>query len=180
MRPILIFFSACLLCSTDILSQKITINGEPGSPKLTWDDFKGKPDKSSPYFAYTYWDIFYSWAEVKFSGDTVKWDVKITLDLAKDRTWKKKDNISDTLLKHEQGHFDIGRMCAKEAQEKVRATVFLKNTDYKEKLRQVVTGVVMKYKYMNEQYDEETKHSANRVQQWKWDDLLTKEIDNYR
>jgi len=82
----------------------------------------------------------------QFKGDTLKWDVKIILELTKD-SWKKTDKLlSDTILKHEQGHFEIGRICAAEAHERVKATVFLKTNDYREKLRLLITGIVDKYK----------------------------------
>jgi hypothetical protein len=151
-----------------VSAQKILVNGKEASPQLTWDDFKGKPDKSSPFFAYTYWSITYTYDAFSFKGDTVKWNVQIILDLTKD-SWKKKDKLSDSLLKHEQGHFDIGVLCAQECQSLVNATVFLKNTDYLYNLRRIVGNTVEKYKRMNGQYDSETNHGKNRPAQFKWD-----------
>src|SRR5688572_4581520 len=123
-----------LLLSHTLYAQEIRVNGQPRTPILTWDDFKGKPDKSSPFFAYTYWTINCLYDAFTLKGDTVKWNVKIVLDLTKD-SWKKKDKLSDSLLKHEQGHFDVGRICAFEAQSLVSSTVFLKNSDYRQNLR---------------------------------------------
>lgn len=163
-----------LLCSLQTAAQRIIIDGEETSRLLTWKDFPGKPDHDVTYFAFTYWNITYQYDAFKFKGDTVKWQVNITVDLGKN-SWKKRDKITDTLLKHEQGHFDVGIMCAMELQEKVNNTVFMKN-NYQAKLSEVIKEVVDRYKKMDLQYDEETNHSANREQQWKWDALFAATI----
>ena len=170
-----VLFCAIIASPHFVSAQKILINGVEGSPQLTWEDFKGKPDKSSPFFAYTYWSVTYRYAPFSFKGDTVKWNVEIILDLTKD-SWKKKDKLSDSLLKHEQGHFDIGVICAEECQSVVNATVFLKNTDYKYNLQRIVGNTVEKYKRMNAQYDIETNHGKNREAQKRWDTFFAERL----
>ena len=143
------------------------INGEETSRLLKWSDFSGNPDNGVDYFAFTYWNISYKYDAFQFKGDTIKWQVQIILDLGKN-SWKKKDKISDTVLKHEQGHFDVGIICAMELQERINNTIFLKG-DYQVRLSAVIKEVVDKYKKMDLQYDVETNHSVKREEQWKWD-----------
>lgn len=163
-----------LLCSLQTAAQKIIINGEETSRLLNWDDFTGKPDKGSPYFAFTYWNTTCKYDAFRFKADTVQWKVQVTLDLGKN-SWQKRDKVTDTLLKHEQGHFDIGILCAMEMQQKIDGTVFLRN-DYQSKLSAIIKDVIDKYKKMDLQYDEETNHYANREQQWKWDAFFESKI----
>jgi predicted secreted Zn-dependent protease len=158
-------------------AQRIIIGGEETSGLLKWSDFTGSPDYGVEYFGFTYWNISYNYDAFQYKGDTAKWQVQITVELGKN-SWKKKDKITDTLLKHEQGHFDIGILCAMELQQRVNATVFFKN-DYQAKLAVLIKEVVDKYKKMDLQYDEETKHHANREQQWKWDAFFAEKIKRY-
>jgi predicted secreted Zn-dependent protease len=155
-----------------VSAQRIIIGGEETSRLLKWSDFTGSPD-----YGVTYWNISYSYDAFQYKGDTAKWKVQITVELGKN-SWKKKDKITDTLLKHEQGHFDIGILCAMELQQRVNATVFFKN-DYQAKLALLIKEVVDIYKKMDLQYDEETKHHANREQQWKWDAFFAEKIKRY-
>jgi predicted secreted Zn-dependent protease len=163
-----------LFCSMQTSAQRIIIGGEETSRSLKWSDFTGSPDYGVEYFGFTYWNISYSYDAFQYKGDTANWQVQITLELGKN-SWKKKDKITDTLLKHEQGHFDIGILCAMELQQRVNTTIFFKN-DYQAKLAVLIKEVVDKYKKMDLQYDEETKHHANREQQWKWDAFFNEKI----
>lgn len=169
-----LLLSVIILYSVSSFAQHIIIDGKETSRLLTWNDFKGRPDNGVEYHAFTYWNITYKFDAFKFSGDTVKWQVQITVELGTN-SWKKKDKITDTLLKHEQGHFDVGIICAMELQERINSTVFFKN-DYQSKLSAIIREVVDKYKKMDLLYDEETKHHANREQQWKWDAFFESRI----
>jgi hypothetical protein len=168
------FFIIAVL-SFQASSQRVLKNGIEGSPVLTWDDFKGPADNGSPYFAYTYWYVSYSYAAFQFKKDTVDWKVIITVELT-NNSWKRKDKLSDSLLKHEQGHFDIGRICAKEAQRKVNASVFLKTSNYQEKLKAMIVEIVDRYRLMDLKYDEETRHGAIPKEQMKWNTFFRDEL----
>jgi hypothetical protein len=167
-----VFFLFCCLQAT---AQKIMIGGEETARPLTWDDFKGKPDKESPFFAYTFWNIGTRYDAFQFKGDTVDWKVTVIYELGKD-SWKKKDKTSDSLLKHEQDHFDIGRICAAELQSKINSTVFLRS-NYQTKITLMVNECISKCKKMNYQYDEETNHGGKRDQQLKWDAFVKEELE---
>lgn len=163
-----------LFCSLQTFAQKIIIHGEETSRLLKWDDFTGRPNMESPYFAFTYWNTTYKYDAFQFKGDTVKWQVQITLDLGTN-SWRKRDKVTDTLLKHEQGHFDIGIICSIEMQQKINTTVFLRH-NYQAQLSTVIKEIVDKYKQMDLLYDEESNHHANREQQWKWDAFFANKI----
>ncbi|MBI5856238.1 MAG: DUF922 domain-containing protein [Sphingobacteriales bacterium] len=159
-------------------TQRVIIDGKESSPILTWDDFKGRPDEGSTYNAFTYWYVSYGYDAFQFKGDTAKWKVKVTLEL-ENRSWKKDGKVNDSLLIHEQGHFDIGRICALEVQRKVDNTVFFRS-NYAASLKQMVDEIIEKYRKMEKDYDKETDHYHNREQQKKWDNFFMKELDKYR
>jgi hypothetical protein len=173
-----IFVGFFLLCCLNASAQKIMVGGEETSRLLTWDDFRGKPDKGSPFFAYTFWTIQTQYDAFRFKGDTVDWKVTVIYALGKD-SWKKKDKTSDSLLRHEQDHFDIGRICAAELQSTINSTVFLRS-NYQSKIFAMVNECITKCKKMNAQYDEETNHGGNRGQQLKWDAFVSGELQKLK
>jgi Bacterial protein of unknown function (DUF922) len=153
--------------SAVVSAQVIVINGEQTNRPLTWDDFRAAPDPASSHFAYTYWNIFYKYDAFDFNRDTAKWKVIISVELG-NNSWKRKDKVTDTLLRHEQGHFNIGILCAMEIQEKVDHTAFFR-ADYETGLMAIIKEKIEKYRKIEQQYDHETEHFSNREQQWKWD-----------
>jgi hypothetical protein len=165
-----------LLISINIVvcAQAIVINGKQTNRPLTWDDFRAEPDPSSSHFAYTYWNILYKYDAFDFKYDTAKWQVNISVELG-NNSWKRKDKVTDTLLRHEQGHFNIGILCAMETQEKVNHTAFFRY-DYQSRLMAIIREKIEKYRKIEEQYDRETQHYTNREQQWKWDRFFASKL----
>ena len=163
-----------LFTNLQTFAQRVLINGEETSRLLKWEDFKGRPDNGSPWHAFTYWNISTRYDAFQFKGDTAKWNVIVTVEFG-NNSWQKKDKVTDTLLKHEQGHFDVGIICAMELDQRIKATPFLRN-NYQAKLNEMVKEVIAKYVQIEKEYDEETNHFANREQQWKWDAFFAGKI----
>ena len=159
-----------------VVAQKVFINGKEGDRPLTWNDFKGKPDATSPFGAYTYTLFRTQPGSFTFKGDTVKWDqpVEFWVELGKD-SWVKKEKCSDTLLQHEEGHFSIGKLLVLELNNRMKNTVFLKD-NYRHQLIAIPKEISEKYKALEQAYDNETDHSKNRLQQWKWNQRLKEEL----
>ncbi|MGQ0738700.1 MAG: DUF922 domain-containing protein [Bacteroidota bacterium] len=163
-----------IIVGSFLYAQVVVINGEQTNRQLTWNDFRGAPDPASSHFAYTYWNIFYKYDAFDFKGDTAKWKVIISVELGSN-SWKRKDKVTDTLLRHEQGHFNIGILCAMEIQEKADKTVFFRH-DYQLRLVALIKEVIEKYRNVELQYDKETEHFFNRKQQWKWDNFFSAKL----
>jgi hypothetical protein len=173
------FFSFLLitgmLCSTgESFAQTVIINGEKNNRPLRWADFTGNPDNNTDLFAYTYWYVTYKWGPFSFKGDTVKWKVEVTLELEK-RSWQKSEKVSDSLLVHEQGHFNIGLLFARTFQQRVNNTVFLRH-NYEAKIAEIFNEELEKFRQLEIKYDQETDHFTNREQQKKWDDYFKKAL----
>lgn len=174
----LLLYFCLLFCITEGISQTVLIRGEKTSRSLTWDDFTGAPDHQSNLFAYTYWYVTYKWGPFGFSGDTVKWKVDVTLELEQ-RSWRKPDKVSDSLLAHEQGHFNIGLLFARTFRNRVNKTVFFRH-DYERRIGEIFREELDRFREMETRYDRETRHFHDRVQQKKWDAYLKKELESTR
>src|SRR5882762_9638566 len=141
----LLFFIGCF---QNIFCQDVIISGVNKNRLLTWADFTGTPDENSTFAANTYWKLNYGFGGVSFSGDTVKiTSFSVGIELDKTKSWIKKGRATADLLKHEQGHFNIGLICQQELIRQVKTTVFFKPS-FEEKLKQIFTDASAKYDAM--------------------------------
>lgn len=160
---------ALLICAgTMAFAQEIIINGTTKNRPLTWDDFKALPDQNSYYDANTFWNITYNIHGISFKGDIAKINrFSVILKLDEKFCWAKPGKQTNILLKHEQGHFDLGLICQREIFTELNNTVFLK-ADFQKKLPAIFSSILEKYRLLGIKYDEETDHSNNQAAQDRW------------
>src|SRR5690242_9054287 len=85
-----------------------TIHWRP-TYQLKWNDFKAAPDKSAPFAAQTDCSISYAYT---FQNNV--FSVSVISYFNRNRSWAKNKTTSDSsLLKHEQGHFNINELFAR-------------------------------------------------------------------
>lgn len=162
--------------STLSFSQDIFINGVNKNRPLTWDDFKGTPDTNSTATAFTVWNINYSLTGVSFKGDTVKIsNFAVKLEFDEKKSWSKPEKQTNNLLKHEQGHFDLGLICQREILRQLNNAVFLK-ADFQNKLQTIFSSALEKYRLLGLKYDAETAHSINQPAQDNWNVFFATEL----
>jgi len=166
-----------LICSSSLaFAQEVIINETNTNRLLTWDDFKGRSDNSSPHDAHTYWDLSYSMQGIYFKGDTAKiGSFSVKLELNGKRSWVKKEKQSTYLLKHEQGHFDIGLICQREVIRQLNNTVFFRS-GFQEKIQSIFSTIMQQYQLLGNTYDGETRHSMNPDAQERWNLFFAKEL----
>ena len=157
-------------------AQKIFINGQEGNRPLVWNDFSGKVDKSSEFNAVTYWGVKYNTATKK-DGATGKFTATIEFILEMDpkKSWVKKGKETDELLKHEQGHFNTGLLCLKELVAKTANLTEVSESSFG-KIQTLFFEILAKYQKIDLQYDAETNHSENKIEQAKWNQFYANEL----
>jgi len=165
-----------ILFSFFTYSQKIIISGQEGLRKLTWNDFTGQVDESSLFVAFTWYNYKFKYSSAQFIGDSVVLkDFQVILQLDPKKSWAKQDKVTDDLLIHEQGHFNIGILFMNELLLKINSAKFFRNswtTDFPK----VIKEVSQKYAEMGVTYDEETNHAKNKRQQAKWNEMFQSTI----
>ncbi|MBK7734978.1 MAG: hypothetical protein IPI36_06940 [Chitinophagaceae bacterium] len=173
-KILILFFT--LLISLNLFSQKIIVNGQESNGKLTWDDFTGKADKSTPFKAFTSFRYKTKIEGISFVGDTAIINgYEVILELDPKKSWAIKDEVSDELLVHEQGHFNIGILCIREIMVKFKQTKFT-TSNFSQLLSNLFKSTTNKYSELTLNYDKETDHSKNKVQQEKWNKFFTEEL----
>ena len=122
----------------------------------------------SSFSAYTAYKTNYRTENVQVFGDAVSvGKFEVTLEFDAKNSWAKQDRLSDELLVHEQGHFDIGMLFVKELLAKFKNAKLTK-ANFNSVLQNIMTETSKKYNAMGIDYDNETDHSKNKEQQLKW------------
>ncbi|HTK18063.1 MAG TPA: hypothetical protein VL442_01050 [Mucilaginibacter sp.] len=142
---------------------------------LIWDDFKDKPRDEHfeaevlPVMGYT--------EQNRVTKGIIYVDMAIKVSVAKSDCWVKglKD---DYILNHEQRHFDIEKIVSERYKKKLLAMTLPTdnfygpiNMEYLEALREA--------NRMQKQYDAETRHGQDRVEQARWNEQIDKELREF-
>jgi len=140
--------------------------------KLTWSDFKGKPDKASKNFAATNSGFGFETNGATTEGCTFI----VTNSFYRKTSWVKKDKANEPLLAHEQCHFDITELCTRKFRKKLSAI------KYNPKTMQKTTADLFRseqtnWAKMQDQYDRETQHSIITAKQEEWEKKVAKELE---
>ena len=130
--------------------------------KVSWSDFKGAPDNSSPYKALTESEIK---TEIAARNGLAQISIKTFFD--KSRSWVK-DIKTDELLAHEQLHFDISELASRKFRQKLKGKTFSFKT-FQHDLKAMQSDINAENKAMQLEYDKETKHSEITESQIKWE-----------
>lgn len=143
---------------------------------LSWADFRASPDGSSPFDAYTWWDVHYDYTWTAGPADSAVVTVTVTNRLTEE-SWVKRPLPANqaTLLVHEQGHYDFSVLVALEFRRVVSGTRFSRSGVGRE-LAGLFDATLQGFKAIELRYDEETAHGADLETQARWDAWFDSEI----
>jgi hypothetical protein len=133
--------------------------------KLTWADFKGKPDKLNSAAALTYSDI-------KIGASFIDGKVAVTVQNFFDTklSWSK-NKTSAALLAHEQAHFDITEIYTRKIRIKLNA-IASEETIKNGTLNKESTILLKEWKAFQQKYDSETNHGIIADKQKAWEEKV--------
>jgi len=138
--------------------------------KLTWSDYKGKPQKR---FAAA--STVYSLGRHVFAEEG-KVKASIEAYFYCNDSWKKDDWINDEVLAHEQKHFDIVELYARRFRKQISGMVFLGLKDAEKKVEAVYQILNKEMDVYQDKYDDETDGSMNGDGQRRWNSKIAGEI----
>lgn len=144
--------------------------------KLTWGDYQGVLDSNSQFGAISVLSCSF---ECKKRKDTLIFLIVTKLNTKESQVKPKAK--TETLLKHEQTHFDIRELYTRKLRKQFLEFKFSKNT-----YKKIVDSLYNSNDNMENQYqgkyDKETNLSRNRQKQAEWDKRIAmelQELDNY-
>lgn len=134
--------------------------------QLVWDDYLGNPILHGRYNAESSLQISYRLGITRKDDDVkVNFTVKCLFD--KESSWVNPANRTNTLLEHEQLHFDIAEVYARRLRKKFTETDFsLKN--YRTKSSDIFDNNFKDYQKFQAHYDAETNHGIKQMKQIIW------------
>ena len=141
--------------------------------KLTWSDFKGKPNKLSRNEALTD-----SGMSIGLSCDGQSSEVTIECFFDPKQSWVK-DEKSDYLLAHEQLHFDITELFVR----KLRKQLDQIGNDCQELNDHIEEYYNKNYKAFvayQHAYDSESRHSIDKEKQAYWEKKVARELEQLK
>jgi hypothetical protein len=147
--------------------------------QLTADDFEGRSQSHSLTIAYTHCTIDFKY-QAHHKNGYYQLFFNIRLDMNRDMSWIDRSRITSPqmlaeVLKHEQGHYNIAYMEQQELLREVGRTRF--ESDYQYRAQEIFDRIDAKYKQLNLDYDEDTQHMINRVQQISWDKYFQRKLE---
>jgi len=148
--------------------------------KLSWADFRGRPDQQSSAAAITASGFGYT-MEMKSAGRRATLVITVYCYFQKNASWVKRGLKSDYALLHEQHHFDITYLITAGFINKLRNTIFTLG-NYESLLEKINDEYYTELEKMQNAYDGETRNGLLKSEQSEWnakiDRLLSQTIIN--
>jgi hypothetical protein len=140
------------------------------SKPLQWADFSGPVKEGSEYDAEVFAEVQYRY----IFKDKNNFNFHVFATFNKNTSWSKKSKQSETLLKHEQMHFDLAELYARKLQEEFEKYDYTDN--YAKEIVAIFEPIKNEYHLMQLKCDEETNHSLNKQKQVEWEAYIHTEL----
>lgn len=170
MYKIFLIFAAVLCFHSD--TSEISWNE---NYKLTWQDFKGKPNLETDAVAVTASGITFGYSIKKSSTKGITgFQTTVFAHFYPEHSWCKKDDVDNHVLAHEQLHFDITELNVRYFREKISKLKVSNN------IADVLNGIHEEtneeLSAMQQRYDNESEYSINKEGQSKWSTFVGEEL----
>ncbi len=162
--------------SEDVTSSHAdTVYYHPNKP-LQWADFKGSPQSrlSSKYAAAVFSSFSYEGKSYP-EGDSLVVEIILKAFMVKNNSWVRLEAMDHGSLKHEQAHFDLTRIAAENFKKRV-LKADLTVEDHDSEIQYQYIEAFREMNKLQKQYDWETKHGINKVEQASWENKINKQI----
>ena len=138
--------------------------------QLVWEDFKGKPDFNSINAANSSTGIDIS---TNLINDSLT--IRVIAFFTPHKSWVKEDSKKESLLKHEQFHFNISELLARKLRKKLIGYGFT-HTTIKTDIGIIFEEALNDLWDKQQLYDNETNHHLISEKQLEWEDLVYRQL----
>ena len=142
--------------------------------RLSWTDFKGKAPLNARAAATTASGITYRFS-TSGTRDHLEIDFKVDTYFYPNKSWYQPELCDTVILSHEQLHFDISELYAREMRKRLAQATFTHN-NVKSKVRTIYRKINEELGDFQDQYDQETNFSRDREQQMIWNETIAKKL----
>jgi Bacterial protein of unknown function (DUF922) len=134
-------------------------------------DYLGRVDYNSPHTASTSYSVSNRW---DWLNDSVL-QIEIICRFYPHSSWMKANPTAELLI-HEQKHFDLGEVYARQMRKKLQ-TVVLNTATCNQEVEQIVNETRNDCFTRQRAYDAATAHGVNTAQQQFWNELIIKALN---
>lgn len=170
-----------ILCIFLFVQDEETINWSQQG-KLHWGNFEAAPDYDTDAVAITASGITYGFSSKSYSNsDKIEYTTNVIAQFYPERSWYLKERVNDTVLGHEQLHFDISELHARKFRKRIKNTKFSKNIQ--QEISKIYDQINEELRDMQNAYDTGSDYSRDYAGQIKWQKLIARELkkyDNYK
>ncbi|MFK7750412.1 MAG: DUF922 domain-containing protein [Kordia sp.] len=146
--------------------------------KLHWGNFKDAPDYDSDAVAITASGITYGFSSKTYSNsDKIEYTTNVKAQFYPEQSWYLKERVNDTVLGHEQLHFDISELHARKFRKRIANTKFTKNIQ--QEIAKIYDQVNKELREMQNAYDNGSDYSRDYTGQIKWQEQVARELQKY-
>ncbi|WP_229724607.1 DUF922 domain-containing protein [Winogradskyella forsetii] len=142
--------------------------------KLTWADFKADPDLESDAVALTASGITFGYSVRTSEERIVDFSATVEAQFYPNKSWYLKEKGNAHILAHEQLHFDITELYARQFRQHL--TQLKANQNVKKQMNKLHVAINEAVNETQKRYDKETNHSMNIEKQKEWEAFIAKEL----
>lgn len=168
-----------LLCLFLFVQSEETITWK-GSTKLHWGNFEGKPEYNTDAVAITASGITYGFRSKSYSNSSkiLEYTTSVSAEFYPEKSWYIKERVNDTVLGHEQLHFDITELHARMFRKRIKEVKFTKNI--KQELNKIYNEINVSLQAMQNAYDNGSDYSRDYKGQIAWQKRIARELRKYK
>jgi hypothetical protein len=168
-----------ILCLFLFVQGEETITWD-GNSKLHWGNFQGEPEYNSDTVAITASGITYGFTSKSYANSSkiLEYSTSVSAEFYPEKSWYIKERVNDTVLKHEQLHFDITELHARMFRKRIKEVKFTKNI--KEELNKIYAEINESLQAMQNAYDHGSDYSRHYEGQVDWQERIAKELKKYK
>ncbi len=163
--------SALFFISSLVLGQTTKILWHENNP-LEWVDFKARPDGKSKFHALT----ASTFGASTSSGKNNTVFIKITSYFIPERSWVKPGKQKTALLKHEQLHFDLCEVYARQLRQQMKEKDNWSAKKFSRDFQKMTKSLLKKYERAQNKYDRKTQHGLKKEVQAKWEQDVARQL----
>lgn len=169
-------FVFCLLTVNVVLGQKIIWKE---GQKLVWENFKSPVNRRNNPNVAAYTNCGWEYYAEKSSNPKAPVRIEIKTLFNEDKSWKDVKKINDSVLLHEQKHFDIAEIFVRKFRKSVAENI-RNSGDYDRLFKSIYNTIYNEYKSFQTAYDKDTRHGIDEMKQAEYNAAISQELENLK
>jgi hypothetical protein len=163
-----------ILCGFYGVAQDQPVIAWNESYRLSWSDFKDKPDNNDRAVAVTASGITFGFSVKQTDTQVISFTTNVLTHFYPEQSWYKVKETDTHVLGHEQLHFDITELYARKFRQRI-SQLKVSNA-INSQLNRLHEIIKRELSTMQDAYDTETDFSRNVEQQAKWKEQIATEL----